>query len=136
MNGLIDAGLTIASRKLACYAVTIGVVGAIFAAIPPAAAGEIPYCRDWATLAVANAKEVRAMGGCGVDPNDIAMSTDWGERFRWCISVQQETADATRLAYAKTIGKCAYCNSYADTIVSMGVDNITFRCGLTNPDGR
>jgi hypothetical protein len=119
----------------------LGLISRLFAVaviVVPTRAGAVPddFCLGFAAAVVQNTKNVLAMGGCGFDKNDISMSTNQGKLYRWCQTLQEETAKEWLKELALNTDKCGYCNANADVVTALAVENANLKCGFEHPDGR
>jgi hypothetical protein len=108
------------------------VAGALLVSCNLASAADGIVCVGFANYAVRNAKEVRQMGGCGLNLNDVSLSTDRAAQMQWCSSVDEDTVNARFDELRDQTNRCSYCRSYADTMTAAATDNITYGCGFKN----
>src|SRR5687767_14441584 len=90
----------------------------------------IHACNEFADWAVANAKQIRTMGGCGLNLSDHTLSTNRSEHVRWCMRQEQEGVAALYDDLFDQTGKCGYCLYYARTIKEFADLNWYYQCNL------
>jgi hypothetical protein len=92
-----------------------------------------PLCSDYVTYWIAAAKEAKDKR---CSPGGPAWSTDVKAQADFCFSSSDAEKAARTNELKQAMPFCSVCASSVDFRMSRIVDNILYRCGLSNPDGR
>jgi hypothetical protein len=109
---------------------------ALFLPDSPVLAQSASLCDSFVKYAVANAQRVRDLGGCGLNTNDVSLSTDTKAQWNWCWPLRDETKLQRMKELAAQTAVCERCTGFANYAVENAkrVRQIDGGCGLNLDD--
>ena len=95
--------------------------------------GDSTFCGDVVPFWIQLAKNARVYG---CYKSGSAWSTDPREQGDFCLSAGDLGVVGRTSEMRKEIAVCSACSAAADLLVKAVIDNVVYKCGFTNPDGR